>query len=161
MSKNQCDGNDDDLHPPRLEVTISQVDRSLPLPRYATQGSVGFDLVCRVDTTIRPGEIGLVPGNVIVHTPPGYVLMVVPRSSTPRRLGLVSPHGAGLIDQDYCGPEDEILIQLLNIRSEPVSVARGERVAQGVFVRVAIAQWHEVERSEGSSRGGFGSTSSR
>ncbi len=85
--------------------------------------------------------------------------MVVPRSSTPRRLGLISPHGAGLIDQDYCGPEDDILVQLLNIRPEPVTVARGERVAQGVFVRVAIADWREVERSDGPSRGGFGSTS--
>ncbi len=58
MSKNQCDGNDD-IHSPRLDVTISQVDRSLPLPRYATSGSVGFDLFCRVDTVIEPGEIGL------------------------------------------------------------------------------------------------------
>ena len=71
MSKNQSDGNDD-IHSPRLDVTISQVDRSLPLPRYATSGSVGFDLFCRVDTVIEPGEIGLAPGNVIVHTPPGY-----------------------------------------------------------------------------------------
>jgi dUTP pyrophosphatase len=158
MSKGPPDGDTSGELAAPLAVNISRVDRSLPLPRYATAGSVGFDLVCRVETIIGPGEIGLVPGNVIVHTPPGYMLLVVPRSSTPRRLGLVSPHGAGIIDQDYCGPDDEILIQLLNIRTEPVTVPRGERIAQGVFVRVAIAEWREVEPLDRPSRGGFGST---
>lgn len=142
-----------------IEVEIHRVDTSLPLPRYATAGAVGFDLVCRVETTIGPGETALLPSNVIVRTPPGYMLLVVARSSTPRRLGLVVPHGVGIIDQDYCGPEDEILLQVQNVRPEPVTVPRGERLAQGIFVRVATARWREVERPDGPSRGGFGSSS--
>jgi dUTP pyrophosphatase len=146
-----------DLSEP-MEVAIHRLDATLPLPLYATPGSVGFDLLCRVETTIPPGAIALIPGNVIVRTPPGYMLLVVPRSSTPRRLGLVAPHGVGIIDQDYCGPEDEIMIQLQNIRQEAVTVPRGERIAQGIFVRVALARWREVERPDVPSRGGFGSS---
>ena len=53
-----------------LDVTIRRIDKTLPLPTYATAGSVGFDLVCREDTEIAPRKLGLVPGNVIVKTPP-------------------------------------------------------------------------------------------
>ena len=142
-----------------VEVMIQRVDKTLPLPRYATSGSVGFDLVCREETTIGPGEIALLPSNVIIRTPPGYMLLVVPRSSTPRRLGLVAPNSVGIIDQDYAGPEDEVLLQVRNIRSQPVTVPRGERLAQGILVRVALASWQEVNQIDGVSRGGLGSTS--
>lgn len=144
--------------PDTLDVEIHRIDPTLPLPRYATGGSVGFDLLLRQETTIAPGEIALLPGNVVVRTPPGYMLLVVSRSSTPRRLGLVAPHAVGIIDQDYCGPDDEILIQVQNIRPEPVTVPRGERIAQGIFVRVAVARWRELETLDGPSRGGFGSS---
>lgn len=144
--------------PEAIEVSIHRVDAALPLPTYATAGAVGFDLLCRVETTIAPGAIALLPSNVIVRTPPGYMLLVVPRSSTPRRLGLVAPHSVGIIDQDYCGPDDEILIQVQNIRQEAVTVPRGERIAQGIFVRIAVARWREVDRPQGPSRGGFGSS---
>lgn len=142
-----------------IEVAIQRVDKSLPLPRYATAGAVGFDLICREEATIGPGEIALLPSNVIVRTPPGYMLLVVPRSSTPRRLGLVAPHAVGIIDQDYAGPEDEVLLQVQNIRTEPVTVPRGERIAQGILVRVAMASWREEDTMIGESRGGFGSSS--
>ena len=75
-----------------LDVTIRRIDKALPLPTYATAGSVGFDLLCREDTEIAPRKLGLVPGNVIVQTPPGYMLLVTLRSSTPRRKGLLIPH---------------------------------------------------------------------
>jgi dUTP pyrophosphatase len=144
--------------PQPIEVEIHRVDAALPLPRYATPGSVGFDLLCRVETTVAPGAIAFLPSNVIVRTPPGYALLIVPRSSTARRTGLVFPHGMGVIDQDYCGPDDEILVQVQNTRAEPVTVARGERIAQGLFVPVATASWREVARPDQPSRGGFGST---
>ena len=142
----------------RLEVLIHRVDPTLPLPTYATAGSVGFDLLCREETTVLPGAIALLPSNLIIRTPPGYALIIAPRSSTVRRTGLTFPHSLGVIDQDYCGPDDEILIQVRNVRDEPVVVARGERIAQGLFVPVALAVWREVERPDGPSRGGFGSS---
>jgi len=122
-----------------FEVTITRIDTNLPLPTYATPGSVGFDLLCRELTEIAPRSLGLVPGNVIVHTPPGFMLLISLRSSTPRRKGLLIPHGIGVIDQDYCGAGDEIMLQVYNFRDEPVTIERGERIAQGMFVPIARA----------------------
>jgi dUTP pyrophosphatase len=140
-----------------LHVTIKRIDASLPLPTYATSGSVGFDLLCREDTEVAPRTPGLIPGNVIVRTPPGYMLLLSLRSSTPRRKGLLIPHGVGIIDQDYCGEGDELMVQVYNFRDEAVMVKRGERIAQGIFVPVAHVVWDEVA-DMGQGRGGFGST---
>ena len=141
----------------QLMVTIKRIDKSLPLPTYATAGSVGFDLLCREDREIAPHSLGLIPGNVIVQTPPGYMLMITLRSSTPRRKGLLIPHGLGVIDQDYSGEGDEILFQVYNFRDEAVQIKRGERIAQGLFIPVMQVAWNEVD-TVGTGRGGFGST---
>jgi dUTP pyrophosphatase len=140
-----------------LEVNIKQIDVALPLPGYATTGSVGFDLICREDTEVLPQALALIPGNVIVQTPPGYMLLLTMRSSTARRKGLLMPNGVGIIDQDYCGDGDEIMISVYNFRVEPVTVLRGERIAQGIFIPVGRFEWHAVEQV-GRGRGGFGST---
>ncbi|GAC1429905.1 MAG: dUTP diphosphatase [Ktedonobacteraceae bacterium] len=142
-----------------LHVAIKRIDRSLPLPTYATAGSVGFDLVCREETEVAPRKLGYIPGNVIVQTPPGYMLLLTLRSSTPRRRGLLVPHGVGVIDQDYCGEGDELMIQVYNFRDEAVTIQRGERIAQGMFVPVTHVVWDEVD-AVGKGRGGFGSTGS-
>lgn len=141
-----------------LVVKIARVDRSLPLPAYSTPGSTGFDLLARCDTVIPPGQIARIPANVIIATPPGYVLIVASRSGTPAKKGLSPPHGIGVIDRDFHGPEDEILVQVYNFTEQEVTVHRGERVAQGLFVRVDRAEWQELPAAEGQSRGGFGST---
>lgn len=141
-----------------MDVFIRRIDPTLPLPRYETAGAVGFDLITRETTTIEPKTIGLVPGNVIVKVPEGYALLILPRSSLPRKKGLVCPHSLGVIDQDYHGPKDEIFVQVQNVSDQPVTVERGERIAQGLFVRVDRANWVEVEDHGVESRGGFGST---
>jgi len=139
-------------------VSIQRVDASLPLPGYATHGAVGFDLITRETTVIEPKAIGLVPGNVIVKVPEGYALLILPRSSLPRKKGLVCPHSIGVIDCDYHGPDDEIFVQVQNVPDQPVTVERGERIAQGLFVKVEQAQWQEVDGHGAKTRGGFGST---
>ena len=141
-----------------LPVEIQRIDPSLPLPQYESAGAVGFDFVTREDTTIEPKSIGLVPGNVIIKVPEGHALVVVPRSSLPRKKALVCPHSIGIIDQDYHGPEDEIFIQVQNISDEPVTIERGDRIAQGLFMRVDRAEWNEVDDHGAETRGGFGST---
>ena len=142
-----------------MQVSIKRIDKTLPLPQYESNGATGFDFVTREDTTIQPGSIGLVPGNVIIAVPEGYALLVVPRSSLPRKKGLVCPHSFGVIDQDYHGPKDEIFIQVMNTTSKPVTVTRGDRIAQGLFVRVGKAEWDEIDGNhKEKSRGGFGST---
>lgn len=141
-----------------MKVKIKRVDKSLPLPKYETEGSVGFDLLCRESAEIAPHSIVLIPANVIVETPPGYMLMICMRSSTPRKFGLMMAQGLGIIDNDYCGEEDELKIQVYNFTDEPVTIEKGSRIAQAIFVRVETAEWNEVEQITAPSRGGFGST---
>ena len=141
-----------------MNVTIKRIDRTLPLPQYETQGSVGCDLLTRVDAHIDPHAIELIPANVIVKVPAGYYLMVALRSSVPRKLGLLMPQGVGIVDQDYCGPTDELMIQVLNFTKDPVYVPRGSRIAQCVFVCADTCSWNEVNKMKEPNRGGFGST---
>lgn len=140
-----------------LKIAIKRLDKSLPLPVYATAGSVGFDLLCRESVEILPRRIELIPGNVIVRIPSGYFLMLTLRSSTPRRKSLLIPNGVGIIDQDYCGEGDELKVQVLNFGEEAVLVRKGERIAQGLVLPVMRVEWEEVEEV-GAGRGGFGST---
>ncbi len=140
-----------------MKAKIKRIDKSLPLPTYQTAGSVGFDIYSREDMEIQPHEIALIPGNIIVETPQGYMLLVALRSSTPRKKGLIKPHGIGVIDNDYCGEGDEIKVQVYNITDKIVKIEKGERVAQGIFVKVDRFEWEETN-TMGKTRGGFGST---
>ncbi|MCL4367461.1 dUTP diphosphatase [Patescibacteria group bacterium] len=141
-----------------MSIKIQRIDKDLPLPQYSTTGSVGFDFVAREETVIAPKQIALIPSNNIIEVPQGFALFVVPRSSMPRKTGLVFPHSVGIIDQDYSGPEDEIKIQVFNNTDQEVTVKKGERVAQGIFVKVEVEDWEEVAEISQISRGGFGST---
>lgn len=141
-----------------MEVKIKRIDKTLPLPKYETEGSVGFDLICREDAIIDPHKIHLIPANVVVETPKGYFLMIALRSSTPRKHGLIIPQSIGIVDNDFCGNNDELLLQVYNFTDKMVWISRGDRIAQGVFVKVNTAVWNEVDEMTEPSRGGFGST---
>lgn len=141
-----------------MNVRIKRIDTSLPLPKYETNGSVGFDILARERIEIGPKSVSLIPANIVVEVPDGYMLVVASRSSTPIKKGLLTPHGIGIIDHDYCGPNDEVKIQVYNFNDKPVIVQRGEKIAQGVFVRIEKFQFEEAEELKKEDRGGFGST---
>lgn len=139
-------------------VRVYRIDKRLPLPEYRTDGALGFDLYVRMDKEIAPRTVARIPCNVIVELPAGYGLLLLARSSLPLR-GLCIPHGVGLIDRDYCGPLDEINLQVLNFTDRPVLVKRGERLAQAVLVPMVRARLDELDEAPAAqSRGGFGST---
>ena len=140
-------------------VKIKRIDKTLPLPKYETPGSVGFDLIAREDKIIPSKSIVLIPSNNIIETPKGYVLVLAPRSSMPKKTGLSFPHSIGIIDQDYCGPEDEILIQVYNYTNTKVTIKRGDKIAQAMFVPVVKSKWKEqTSMKHNKTRGGVGST---
>ena len=141
-----------------MKVKLKRIDKELPLPKYETAGSVGFDILAREEVAIEPQSIGLIPGNIVVEVPKGYMLIVASRSSTPKKKGLLTPHGIGIIDHDYCGENDEIRIQVYNFTNQKVMVSRGEKIAQGVFIHIDTFEWEEVEAMKKPDRGGFGST---
>ncbi len=111
-----------------------------------------------IDTTIPPNGAALIPSGLIIATPPGYMLMIAGRSSLFWKKGLICTNGIGVIDQDYCGPTDEIKLSLWNPGDTPVMIQAGERLCQGFFLPIERAEWLEA-LAEGPSRGGFGSTS--
>jgi dUTP pyrophosphatase len=137
---------------------VSLVDDGGPRPRYATEGSVAFDLAARETTVIQPRQIARIPTNVIVQIPEGYCLLLALRSSTPSRLGLLMPNAPAIIDRDFCGALDELLVQVLNFTDAPVTVERGTRLAQAMFVRTDRLPLIVRDRPTTPSRGGFGST---
>lgn len=142
-----------------MKVRIKRIDKTLPLPKYETDGACGFDLVIRADRVVQPNSPMILPTNVIVEVPKGYMLAVMSRSSMVKKTGLIVPHGLGVLDQDYHGPEDEAMLLVYNPTDKPIEVKRGDRLGQGVFVRVDIAEWEEVDDNlKEESRGGYGST---
>lgn len=141
-----------------MKIRIKRIDKSLPLPVYETSGSVGFDILAREDTNVPAKDLAFVPSNLIVEVPKKYMLVVAARSSAPKKKGLSTPHGIGIIDHDYCGPEDEIKVLVYNFKNEETIVKRGEKIAQGVFVRIDRFEWKEIDEISKKSRGGFGST---
>jgi len=142
-----------------ISVRIRRLHPSVPLPQYQTAGAAGFDLVASEDVVVAPSSIALIPTGLVIQVPAGHFLGVFARSSTPLKRGLMVANGVGVIDRDYCGPEDEIKIQVLNFTAQPVQVKKGDRLAQGLFLPVTHVSWQEVEGDlrEGS-RGGFGAT---
>jgi dUTP pyrophosphatase len=142
-----------------LPVAIRRLDPSIPLPEYQTPGAAGFDIAASGDVLVEPGAIALVPTGLVIKVPDGHFLGIFARSSTPLKRGLMVANGVGVIDQDYCGTHDEVKVQVLNFTSTAVRVAKGDRIAQGVFIPVTRAQWEETDGDlrEGS-RGGFGAT---
>lgn len=139
-----------------MKIKIKRFDRSLPIPEYKTPGAVGFDIYTRMEEKIFPGEAKKIPANLGVVVPKGYYLTVEPRSSVVFKFGLLVI--GGTIDQDYCGDDDEINITLINVRRRPVTIPRGTRLAQGIFSKIAKADFVEVTKLGEKSRGGIGTT---
>ena len=143
-----------------LPVRIHRRRPDVPLPRYETSGAVGFDLAASEDVVVPPGGIALVPTGLVIEVPRGHFLGIFARSSTPLKRGLMVANGVGVVDSDYCGPADEIKIQVLNFTKAPVAIARGDRLAQGIILSYARVTWEE-RAPERETRGGFGSTGAR
>jgi len=139
-----------------MKIKIKRIDKTLPMPEYHTKGAVAFDLYSRIDVVIPAKILERLPTNIIVATPKGYMLEIKDRSSTLKKKGLLVT--TGYIDNDYCGDSDEILLQVYNLTDVDVKVEKGERLGQGAFVKIEIAEWEETDTMDSDSRGGFGTT---
>ena len=91
-----------------------------------------------------------------MRVPEGHALVLASRSSNAKK-GLTMSNGIGIIDQDFCGPEDELRIALYNIGDAPYEVQPYERLAQGMIVPVMRPTFVEMEM-KAQNRGGFGTT---
>lgn len=150
--------NDDTEHPPTIEVLLKRLDPDLPAPSYAHIGDAGADLVTAVDVTLAPGERAVVPTGTSIALPLGYVALVHPRSGLAARCGMALVNAPGTIDAGYRGEIQVIVVNLDPV--SPITLRRGDRIAQLVIQRVERARFVEVGELPESVRatGGFGST---
>jgi dUTP pyrophosphatase len=141
-----------------LKVRIRRLHPSVPLPEYQTGGAAAFDLAAAADVRVAPGEMALVPTGLVIEVPAGLFLAIFARSSTPLKRGLMVANGVGVVDSDFCGPNDEVKVAVFNAGRETVNVRAGDRLAQGIFLPAPRVIWEEVTALKAETRGGFGST---
>lgn len=139
-------------------VPIKRIDPTVELPSYAYEGDAGLDLRSNEDVVLAPLERRLVGTGLAVAIPEGYAGFVQPRSGMALRRGLSMANTPGLIDSHYRG---ELKVCAVNLDLEtPISIERGERIAQLVIQRVPTVSLVEVGELDETDRGagGFGSS---
>ena len=137
--------------PDALEIS------AIPLPTRATAGSAGYDFICPADITLQPGEAVTIPTGIRCEMQPGWVLMIFPRSGLGFKHQVRLANTVGVIDSDYfhAANEGHIMVRIVNGGDHALSIAKGERFCQGVFLPHGLAEEDEVLADR---KGGFGST---
>ncbi|HEU0162744.1 MAG TPA: dUTP diphosphatase [Rhizomicrobium sp.] len=144
-----------------MKVIIKKLPhgKDLPLPRYATPGSAGLDLLAAVDgdSELAPGARAAIPTGLAIELPLGVEAQVRPRSGLALNHGITCLNTPGTIDSDYRG---EVKVILVNLGQEPFKISRGMKIAQMVIARHERAVLFESDTLGESERGagGFGST---
>ncbi len=145
----------------QVKVVRVRENRDLPLPRYQTAHAAGLDLQADLSEplTLAPLERRLVPTGLSIELPVDHEAQIRPRSGLALKQGLTCLNSPGTIDADYRG---EIMVLLFNASNQPVTLQRGDRIAQMVIAPVTRAELIEVDAREltQTTRGekGFGST---
>lgn len=139
-----------------LDIKIKKLNKNVQLPKQSTQGAAGIDFYLPQPVLFEPKRSKKVPLGVAVEIPEGYVMLLVPRSST-WKIPLRMPNSVGVIDSDYRGEVCALLQNISNVTWEALAC---ERLVQGVIVPVPSVQIQEVDELSETSRGvgGFGST---
>ena len=150
------------MHPsPSIDFLRLDPDNNqdIPLPRYMTAQSSGMDICAALndDLVLAPGRISLVPTGFAMALPDGFEAQIRPRSGLAVKHGITIINAPGTIDADYRG---EVKIALINLGQEPVTLKRGDRIAQMVIQQVCQVRINVVEQLNDTDRsvGGFGHT---
>lgn len=142
-----------------LSVQIKMLPHGRGLPKYATPGSAGMDLVAAVeeDVTLPRRVYGLFPTGVALSLPVGFEAQIRPRSGLASKHGITILNAPGTIDSDY---RREIMVVLVNLGFEHFTITPGMRIAQMVIAPVQQVQLVQVDSLDDTERGagGFGST---
>lgn len=131
----------------------------LPFPQYQTQLAAGMDLLADIDREIPVAPMGrvAVPTGLAFEIPAGFEGQVRPRSGLALKQGITVLNAPGTVDADYRG---EVQVILVNLSDQPVTIRRGDRIAQFIISPVTRATLMEVQDLSATARGegGFGST---
>ena len=145
-----------------FEVVKGYEDKGINLPVRKTKHSAAYDVEAAEDIVIPkyyPGiKPTLIPTGLKAYMQSDEVLLIVPRSSGPKKQGISFPHNVGVIDSDYYNNSDNeghIFVQCINLKDEDVVIKKGEAVAQAIFQKYLTV---DDDNAEGERTGGFGST---
>lgn len=146
-----------------FEIAKGWEDKNINLPIRKTATSAGYDLEAAEDTILPSFKKGdkpiLIPTGLKAYMQGDEVLILFPRSSSPKKQGISFPHSAGVIDSDYYeNPDNDghIMIQVINLKDEDVTIKKGEAIAQAIFQKFLVV---DNDNATGKRTGGFGSTS--
>lgn len=121
--------------------------------------SVGdwIDLRCAKEISLKAGEFALIPLGVAMQLPNGYEALVVPRSSTFKHFGIIQTNSMGVIDESYCGDNDQWHFPAYALRDTVIHV--NDRICQFRIVKhQPEIEFQKVEDLGNLDRGGIGST---
>ncbi len=125
--------------------------------RYIDGKSDWIDLRAAEDVVLKAGEFKLIPLGIAMKLPEGYEAHVVPRSSTFKNFGVIQTNHYGVIDESYCGDNDQWFVPVLAMRDTEIHV--NDRICQfRIMKHQPVIEFEETEKLEGTDRGGFGST---
>ena len=141
-------------------VKYKLLDPRAKAPAYATAGAAAADLCALLDEplTLAPGQRTMIPTGLAIELPDAQcVALLYARSGLAIKHGLTLPNCVGVIDSDYRG---EVRVGLINLGTEPYTIAPGERIAQLCIAPVWQAAFVQAEDLSNTDRGagGFGST---
>ena len=122
------------------------------IPTRSSAGSAGYDFYVYEDVTFYPGEYKLLSTHISVDMPGDIHMQLHARSSLYAKRGFEIPNAPGIIDSDYT---DAILIPLVNRNNIPMTLKKGDRVAQGIFVPYGLTT---EDNATGDRLGGLGSS---
>ena len=129
------------------------------MPEYKTSGASAMDLVAAIEkeTTIKAGEIEIIPTGIALELPHNTEAQVRSRSGLAIKSGIAVVNGIGTIDEDYRG---EICVGLINLSKKDFTIQRGDRIAQMAIMEVLKPEVVVEENLSETKRasGGFGST---
>lgn len=145
-----------------FEIASGWEDKGINLPIRKTANSAAYDLEAAEDIVLPSFEKGmkptLIPTGLKSYMGSDEVLIIVPRSSSPKKQGISFPHSMGVIDSDYYeNPDNDghIFVQVINLKDEDVLIKKGDTVAQAMFQKYLTI---DNDNATGERLGGFGST---
>ena len=145
-----------------FEIAKGWEDKNINLPVRKTKSSAAYDIEAAEQIILPRYEKGmapiLIPTGLKAYMQEDEVLFIYPRSSSPKKQGILFPHSVGVIDSDYyenCTNDGHIYIQCINIKNEDVVIEKGERIAQAIFQKYLVV---DNDKADGIRTGGFGST---
>lgn len=125
---------------------------------YETKGACAFDFKAIQDYIIQPTEVCMVDTWTVIQVPEWYMLQCAARSSTFKKLWLLLVNSIGIIDNDYCGNNDTIKFQYLNMFDKAIEIKKWDRIWQWVFVKIEKAEFQYVDDMWTKDRWGFWTT---